>query len=180
MRSISALLLVLVLAGCSMMGTKQEPIPTVPSVDLARFMGDWYVISAIGIGPEKKAHNAIETYKLVADGSIETTYRMRKGFDEPLKVYHPTGYVRENTGNALWGMQFIWPFKGEYRIAFVEPDYSASIIARNKRDYVWLLARTPSISDAAYKGYVKRIAAMGYDTSKLRLVPQKWPETAAK
>lgn len=179
MRFIAALLSVCLLAGCGLMSPKREPIPTVPSIDLPKFMGDWYVISAIALPPEKKAHNAIENYTLDKDGSIKTRYRMRKGgFDKPLKVYNPTGYVVEGTGNALWGMQFIWPFKGEYRIAFVEPDYSATIVARNKRDYVWLMARQPSISDTDYARYVKLITDMGYDASKLRRVPQRWPEPA--
>jgi len=41
-------------------------------------------------------------------------------------------------------MQFLWPFKAEYLIAYVDPDYSETIIARNNRDYVWIMARTPN------------------------------------
>ena len=156
-----------------------KPTPLMDSVDLQRFMGPWYVIAAIPLPPESKAYNAIENYTLHPDGSIKTEFRMRKGsFDAPVKLYHPTGFVVEGTNNAEWGMQFIWPFKGEYRIAFVEPDYSATIVARNKRDYVWLMARTPSISAGDYARYEKMIADMGYDTAKIRKVPQQWPEAA--
>ena len=59
------------LAGCQTV--TQPPIETVGKVDLPRFMGDWYVIANIPTFIEKGAHNAIESYKLADDGSIETT-----------------------------------------------------------------------------------------------------------
>ncbi|WP_428312123.1 lipocalin family protein [Hydrocarboniphaga sp.] len=177
MRSLLVLFAVLSLSACAGMSAPKQPTPIMPSIELPRFMGSWYVIAAIPLYPEREAFNAIETYTLQPDRSIKTDFRMRKGsFDAPVKVYHPTGYVVDGTGDAVWGMQFLWPFKGEYRIAFVEPDYSATIVARNKRDYVWLMARTPQISDAAYVRYEKMIADMGYDVAKIRKVPQQWPE----
>ncbi|NIJ83022.1 lipocalin [Xanthomonas arboricola] len=45
-------------------------------------------------------------------------------------------------------------------------------MARSKRDYVWYMARTPQVSEADYQQAVQRIAAMGYDVSQLRRVPQ--------
>jgi apolipoprotein D and lipocalin family protein len=163
---------------CAGLGRAREPTPLAAEVDLHRFMGDWYVIAFIPIFPERHAHNAVESYRLAPDGRIETTYRFRDGsFDAPLTTHAPTGFVVPGTRNAVWGMQFIWPFKGEYRIAHLEPDYSATIVARNKRDYVWLMARTPRIDDAAFDRYRDLIGAMGYDLAKLRAVPQRWPET---
>ncbi|EQD55936.1 Lipocalin-like domain protein, partial [mine drainage metagenome] len=50
------------------------------------------------------------------------------------------------------------------------------IVARDARDYVWLMARTPHISRHDYAAMVARVAAMGYDVSKLRKSPQRWPE----
>lgn len=166
-----------VLAGCQLSGSGRLPLPLAAEVDLPRFMGDWYVIAAIPLPPERQAYNAVETYRLDEDGTVATRYRQRKGrFDAPVDVYEPRGFVEPGSGNALWGMQFIWPFKGEYRIAYVAPDYSATIIARSKRDYVWLMARTPVIAEADYARHLERIAAMGYDIGKLRRVPQRWPE----
>ena len=179
--SLFGLLALLAITGCSLMSSKREPIALAPAIDLPRFMGDWYVIATIPLWPERNAYNPIETYTLQPDGRIGVRYRMRKGgFDQPLKIYHPTGFVEPGSGNALWGMQFVWPFKGEYRIAFVEPDYSATIIARSKRDYVWLMARAPTMAEADYRRYVQRIAAMGYDVTKLRHVPQQWPEPVTR
>ena len=88
---------------------------------------------------------------LVADDdkTIATTFTFRKGsFDGERKEYNPTGYVRNELTNAEWGMQFIWPIKADYRIIYLTDDYSQTIIGRNKRDYVWIMARTPEIPAA--------------------------------
>ena len=88
-----------------------------------------------------------------------------------MKTYNPRGFVIENSGNALWGMQFIWPIKAEYRIAYLNDDYTQTIIARNARDYVWIMARTPTITNAEYEKLTKLVVQYGYDLSKLRKVP---------
>jgi len=139
-------------------------------------MGDWYVIACIPTVIETEAYNAIESYQLEKDGSINTTFVFRKGgFDGPEKRYNPRGFVIENTGNSVWGMQFLWPFKSEYIIAYLDQDYNNTIIARNARDYVWIMARTPIINDSLYQELTKKVANLGYDLSKLVKVPQQKP-----
>jgi apolipoprotein D and lipocalin family protein len=155
-------------------------IPPVANVDLQRFMGDWYVIAHIPSFPEREAWNAVESYQLDNNGRIETTFQFRKGsFGAPLKTMRPVGRVVEGTNNAVWDMQFVWPIQAEYVIVDLSADYSKTVIGRSKRDYLWIMARTPTITDADYAALVEKSKALGYDTSKLRLVPQQWPETAA-
>ncbi len=152
--------------------TSQPNIATVPQVDLPKFMGDWYVIAAIPTLIETEAFNAIESYALEKDGSIKTTFTFNKGsLNGPQKTYEPRGFVIENSGNALWGMQFIWPIKAEYRIAYLNADYTQTVIARNARDYVWIMARSPKMDDQDYEKLVKFVQDLGYDVSKLRKVP---------
>jgi len=167
------------LSACA--GNKMNEIPLVTRVDLPKFMGDWYVIAAIPTPIETQSYNAIENYKLNSDGTIATTFTFNKGaLDGPSKKYEPKGFVVPNTGNALWGMQFIWPIKAEYRIIYIDPQYQHTIIARNARDYVWIMARTPLISDLEYTKMVNLIAGYGYDVSKLRKVPQQVQSTIDK
>lgn len=163
------------IAGCA--STKMDSIATVKQVDLPRFMGDWYVIAAIPTAIETQSYNAIENYRLEQDGTIATTFTFYKGaFDGPLKTYRPRGFVVKDSGNALWGMQFIWPIKAEYRITYLDDNYQQTVIARNARDYVWIMARTPQIADAKYAELVQVVKDMGYDTAKLRKVPQTWSD----
>jgi apolipoprotein D and lipocalin family protein len=165
--------LVMLLSGC---GATLPPLKTVDHVDIPRFMGDWYVIAVIPTFIEKGAHNAVESYRLDPDGTIATTFTFRKGaFDGPLKTYKPRGFIVDSTTNATWGMQFIWPIKAEYLITHLNEDYTQTVIGRNKRDYVWIMARTPQIPEADYLQLVKELEDQGYDISRLRKTPQRWP-----
>ncbi|GAA0708199.1 lipocalin family protein [Dyella marensis] len=160
------------LPGC----VAQPPLPRAADVDLDRFMGDWYVIASIPTWLERDAYNAVESYARLPDGRIQTTFRYRAGgFGGAAKAMHPVGTVRAGTGRAEWGMQFVWPVKAQYVIAWLDPGYREVIVARSKRDYVWIMARTPALDDARYAALVRRVAAMGYDVSRLRRVPQRWP-----
>jgi apolipoprotein D and lipocalin family protein len=164
----------IIMTGCQS-SSSLGPIRTEESVDLQRFMGDWYVIANIPTFIETEAYNAIESYALEDDGRrVDTTFTFNKGgFDGPLKTYNPKGFVREGTGNAVWGMRFIWPIKAEYRIVYVDGDYSQTIIGRTKRDYVWIMARTPVISDADYAKLLAIVEEAGYNMEDVRKVPQE-------
>jgi len=162
------------LGGCK---SSRPPITTAPKVELARFMGPWYVIGNIPTSIEREAFNPVESYELDADGTIATTFSFRKsGFDGPLKTYCPRGFVRDTRSNAVWGMRFIWPIKADYRIVYVSPDYQRTIIGREKRDNVWVMARTPSLGEADLRDLRERVAKEGYDMAEYALVPQQWPE----
>jgi len=163
----------LLLAGCSTV--EHPPISTVAHVDLQRFMGDWYVIANIPTFVEKDAYNAVESYRLDADGTIATTFTFRKGgFEGERKRYQPRGFVLDPQTNAVWGMQFIWPFKGDFRIVYLSDDYSQTAIGRQKRDYVWIMARQPAIPESDYRRIVESLGREGYDIAQIRRVPQRW------
>ena len=149
-------------------------MPTVGSVELDKFMGDWYVIGNIPTFIERDAYNAVENYAMDDDGNIPTTFSFNKGsFDGPLKTYKPKGFIKDKASNSLWGMQFIWPIKADYRIVYLSDDYQQTIIGRKARDYVWLMARTPTLSDDDYNAMVQKTKSLGYDVSKIRKVPQQ-------
>ena len=161
------------LFGCN--HAPKPPIATVSQVNLERFMGPWYVIANIPTFIEKGAHNAVESYQLAADGSIATTFTFRQDrFDGPEKRYQPTGFVVDKASNAVWGMQFVWPFKSDYRIVYLNADYTQTVIGRDQRDYVWIMARKPEIPDADYQNILNLLTRQGYDVRQIQKVPQRW------
>ena len=168
MRSFNAgilMILILAVTACS----THKPMPAVEYVDLDRFMGDWYVIANIPTFLEKDAYNPVETYRLDDDGTIATTFTFNQGsLDGEKKSYHPRGFVQDSESNAIWGMQFIWPIKADYRIVYLDGDYQKTIIGRKSRDYVWIMARKSSISEKEYNSLVDQVGRLGYDIEQLR------------
>lgn len=178
----AAIIMLAALNGCS---TNQDALKaTDKKIDLDRFMGDWYVIGSIPIdyffASEAGAHNAVESYALNEDGSIDTRYRFRKdSFDGPIKSFNPTGFVYNTETNAEWRMQFLWPFKSAYLITYLSRDYSKTIIGVPDRKYIWIMSRTPDVSDAEYRRLLKLATDDGYDRDAIVRIPHSWPEADA-
>ena len=156
------------------------PIMTSRNVDIPRFIGDWYVLAHIPAPQEASAWNAVESYRL-ADGKkdvVETTFTFREGaFDGPLVTLRPTGHVSEDP--ATWGMRFYWwqgPFLFEYLVLHVDENHTETVIGRSARDYVWIMARTPTVPDADWARLEDVVRRAGYDPARLRRVPQRWGE----
>ena len=167
------LLISLSLTGCAsnliLDNNKPKPMPVVDYVDLDRFMGDWYVIATIPTFLERDAYNPVETYQRDNDGTISTTFTFNKGsLNGPTKIYRPRGFIKDKRNNAIWGMQFVWPIKADYRIVYLDDNYQQTIIGRNSRDYVWVMARTPKISEKDYLNLVAKVDALGYDLDLLK------------
>ena len=169
-----SMLLIATLAGCAgMADAPLKPVTLVAQVDLPRFMGDWYVIANIPTFLEKGAHNAKDSYRLDADGTIPTTFSFNAdGFDGKPKSYTSRGFILDGGKNAVWGQQYLWPIKADYRISYLSNDYSQVVITREKRDYVWIMARTPTIPEADFARLKAFVGTQGYDLSKLQRVPQ--------
>ena len=162
------------LGGCATTSSEQRPPLALAShVDLQRFMGDWYVIANIPTVFEKGAHNAKDHYELATDGTIPTTFTYNAdAADGPLKHYESRGYVLDAATNAVWGQQYVWPIKADYRISYLSDDYRLAVITREKRDHVWIMARTPTIPESDYNRLVAFVGTQGYDVTQLVHVPQ--------
>ena len=86
----------------------------------------------------------------------------------PTKIYHPRGFIKDRRTNAIWDMQFVWPIKADYRIVYLDDDYQQTIIGRNSRDFVWVMARTPRISEQDYLNLVTMVGSLGYNLNNLQ------------
>ena len=178
-RLLVALLLLALLDACAT--NNLRPLEAMDrKVDLDRFMGDWYVIGFIPITipffSEEGAHNGVESYKLTDRGVIETTYTFRDGgFDGPERRFTPKGWVYDEESNAEWRMQFVWPFKAAYLIVYLDKDYQKTIIGVPDRSHLWIMSRDSQMSEAEYQEMLDYAAGLGYETEKVKRVPQLWP-----
>lgn len=95
-RALCPVLVVLALQACQTRA--YPPLVRAQSVDIPRFMGDWYVIGCIPSVLERHDYNAVESYHQDPAGRILTVFTFNKGsFDGPLKRYTPVGFVTPDT-----------------------------------------------------------------------------------
>lgn len=161
---------------------KQQPdtlpplAPTSKLIDINRFMGKWHVISCIPSMFEKTAHNPTETYTLLEDGSIDIKYSYNdKAFSGPFKTLPQKGFIAEDSKTkSAWKMQPFWPVKLDYFILEVADDYSTTVVGHPSRGYIWIMARTPSISDVVYSAILERVRRNYlYNISEIKMCPQQ-------
>ena len=154
--------------------SKTPPLQKVKSVDIERFMGNWYVIANIPTFIEKDAHNAVETYTWNEEKKrIDVRFTFNKGSDEgEKKVYTQKAFVHDPSGNE-WRIQFFWPLKFPYLIIDLADDYSYTVIGVPDRSYLWIMARDPELPKEVFEGIKTRLKSQYYDLSKIKLVPQK-------
>ena len=166
---ILATCLLVAFAGCR----NYEPIPVAPSLDLDRFMGQWYVIASIQTLVDRDPYNAVEIYER-AERGISITYQFNAGApDGDLKTYKIKAMVDNPGINTDWQVTyFTWPFESDYRFLHVEPDYSVVVIGQPSRKYCWILSRQKTIPDALYSDIVLYLQQLGYDVAKIRRIPQ--------
>jgi apolipoprotein D and lipocalin family protein len=138
-------------------------------------MGPWYVIANIPTALEKDAYNAVETYSWNSEKErIDVDFHFNKGaFDGPLKSYPQKAFVFDKESGAEWRVQPFWPLSFAYLIVDLAPDYSDTIVGVPNRKYVWIMARTPQISESRYQQLAEKVKALGYDISQLQKVPQQ-------
>jgi len=166
----------LVLLGFTACSTvpKNPPLVPVPRVELSPFMGDWYVVANIPYFAERDCVASVETYKLLPNGTIDTVFTaLKPDFDgKPLRV-KTLGIVKNKETNAEWQVQPIWPIRIAYVIIDLDADYQFAVIGHPSRNFAWVLSRTPTLPDATFDGILRRLAAQGYDPSRIAKVPQR-------
>jgi apolipoprotein D and lipocalin family protein len=61
-------------------------------------------------------------------------------------------------------LPMVW---GDYWVIDLDPAYRLAAVSEAKREYLWILSRTPQVDQASYDALLARLSAQGLDVSKL-------------
>ena len=150
-----------------------SPLTVVDSVDLQRYLGKWYEIASYPAWFQKGCTGSTAEYSLLPDGRIQVTNSCRKGsLDGKLKESKGKAEVVDTATNAKLKVWFFWPFKGNYWIIDLNPDYQWAVVGEPSRKYLWILSRTPTMDETVYQKILGRLPQKGYDPARLRKTAQ--------
>jgi apolipoprotein D and lipocalin family protein len=170
------LLAALSLAGCKSPPVNRDasaPLETVENVDLDRYLGLWYEIARYPNSFEENCEGVTAEYARRDDGLISVTNTCRKGSpDGETKVANGRAKVADEATNAKLKVSFFGPFWGDYWIIGLAEDYSLAIVGEPEGRYLWILSRTPKISDEVRAQALSDLKAMGYNTDALYFTEQ--------
>lgn len=148
--------------------TSSEPLATASAVDLDRYLGRWYEIARLPNSFEKNCEGVTADYAMRDDGLIRVTNTCRK--ESPsgaVNVANGRARVVDKETNAKLQVSFFGPFWGDYWILDLAEDYSLSLVGEPSGRYLWILSRTPTISDETKNKVLSKLTAIGYDVSAL-------------
>ena len=159
-------LLLCILAGCSQLTVDNTPIA---ELDLNRYLGDWYEVARFDHRFERGMEQTKANYALRKDGKIVVT---NTGLKEG-KVKTAHGKAKLTDTPALLRVSFFGPFYGDYRILLLDENYQYALVGSGTDNYLWILSRTPRLSDIDKARILDEARRRRYDTSKLIWVNQE-------
>ena len=169
-RHLLSLLLGAVGIGC---GASLPPPATVPRVDLQRYVGRWYEIAHLPFRFQVGCHATTATYTARPDGTIKVVNRCLDGsLTGKERVAVGKAWVVDKTTNARLKVQFFWPFRGDYWVLGLGPEYEWALVGDPAHRYMWILSRSPQLPASTYESILTLARERGYDVSKLIPTPQ--------
>ena len=157
-----------VLSACSAPATRNDR----PPIDLAHFMGTWYVVAHVPYFTDRGHVAARDEYTLRPDGGIAMRYLYRTGFQRPFKILEAVATVEPGSGGRDWRVRFFHVVPARQRILEIAPDGAWALLDSPGRDLAWVFARKPVMDDTTYQDLLRRLRGYGVDSDKLWRVPQ--------
>ncbi len=159
------------LACVAMLAQAETPVASVVAVDLARYVGKWYEIGSFPMFFQRQCiGDTTAEYALTADGDVAVTNRCRteSGFDQA----EGRATVVDGSGNARLKLSFFWPFRSDYWVIGLDPDYRWAVVGNPNRKYLWVLSRTPQLPASLLEAALKAAASQGFDMTQLNYTAQ--------
>lgn len=151
------------LAGCA----TPRPLETVTTVDLDRYLGIWYEIALIPNRFQQKCARDTRAEYAREGEAIRVINRCRNA-DGGEEEARGIAKVVADTGNAKLRVSFFRPFYGDYQVLALDPDYRWVLVGEPRREFGWILARTPTLDDRTVESLLARAEALGFDRQSFR------------
>ncbi len=141
-------------------------------VSAEKFSGLWYEVARTYNSFEKDCVAATVEYKLVEDLKYEIKNRC---FDTKIggNIIEYNGTAEPSNGSIMSkiDMTYFWIFTKEYRIIYLDEDYSSAVMVDKDMEYVWIMNRKPFMKKEKLDNIVSSLSKY-MDTSKLIYTPQ--------
>jgi len=165
------LCLALLLAACTGMPPGVDPVD---GFELDRYLGKWYEIARLDHSFERGLTHVTAEYSRREDGGVRV---LNRGFSIETGDWKETegkAYFVESPNLGYLKVSFFGPFYGSYIVFELDKDaYQYAFISGPDTSYLWLLARTPTVSNGVLERFGERATELGFDTDAVILVEQE-------
>ena len=170
-------------AGDAAAGNDGQPansaLSTISELDVPRYMGTWYEIAKFPNWFQKKCTGATRAeYHLKNDGMVQVINRCRLASGEMSEAIGTARQIGPATSAKLkvrfaprWlsFLPFVW---GDYWVIDLDENYQLVAVSEPKKEYLWILSRTPNIDPDDYQNLLARLSQQGFDIRRLEVTKQ--------
>ena len=154
----------LILCGCTSI---PEGISPVSGFDSQRYLGTWYEIARFDHSFERGLNNVTATYTNRDDGGIDV---LNRGYNQQQGEWEEANgkaYFVESADKGHLKVSFFGPFYASYVIMQLDHQgYQYSLVTGPTREYLWVLARRPNVSNEILEELLGFAQQNGFDTSE--------------
>ena len=143
----------------------------VSEFDLSRYLGTWYEIARFDHSFERGMDNVTAEYLLREDGMIDV---INSGWKEG-KFKVADGKAKQpdpKTDPGHLAVSFFLFFFSDYNVLMIDDDYKVALVGSKSPKYLWILSRTPVLSDSVLDAVLEEASSRGYDIDDLIWVDQ--------
>ena len=160
----------LLAAAASCATSQASSVEVVARVDLSRYMGTWYEIARLPLKVQEGCQGTTATYTRGKGDELLVLNRCKRG--DKLVEAQGKAWVVDAQTQAKLKVQFFWPFRGDYWILGLDEDYRWALVGSPDRRYMWVLSRTPTLSEPTLTSILSLARRRGFDLERLIYTPQ--------
>ena len=148
-------------------------------MEVPRYMGRWYEIAKFPNWFQKKCvGDTYAEYGVKADSNVQVINRCRLDngdTSEAIGTARQVGGANSPKFKVSFApawlsvIPFVW---GDYWVIDLDAEYQLVAVSEPRREYLWVLSRTPRVANEAYAALLKRLEARGFDLRKLETTRQ--------
>lgn len=158
----------LLLSACLGMPQGVEPVR---GFELDRYLGKWYEVARLDHSFERGLEQVTAEYSLNDDGGVRVVNRGYSRVEGKWQEAEGKAHFVEGEDLGYLKVSFFGPFYGSYVIFELDQEnYQHAFISGPDLSYLWLLSRTPEVSDEVLDRFRRKARSLGFDLEELVLV----------
>ncbi|MFZ3040083.1 MAG: lipocalin family protein [Polynucleobacter sp.] len=179
---ISILGLLLIGLGSSQVMAQQgdQSVKTIAALDVPRYLGTWYEIAKLPNWFQKKCvSNTKAVYTAKPDGNLRVLNSCKTATGETSEAEGLARQIGAKDSPKLevrfapeW-LSFLPLVWGDYWVIDLDPQYQVAAVSDPRREYLWVLSRSPQLDPKVYADLLQRLTQQQFDIQKLELTSQK-------
>jgi apolipoprotein D and lipocalin family protein len=154
-------------------------VAPIAALDVPRYMGTWYELAKFPNRFQAKCTSQTRAHYLTqADGSVQVRNSCVTADGSAIEALGVAQQVGAPTSPKLlvrfapawlsW-LPMVW---GDYWVIELDANYQLAAVSDAKRDYLWVLSRTPQVDPKTYEALMTRLKAQHFDVQKLERTRQ--------